>query len=143
VDWLFPAEKERSNNNGETNGRKDAARPVLGDVRMTNAEVRKVIEGFELIVDACVSGEEERANHKQCVRHYQSMMQILTKHTYYTDDELTCFKNESHEFVQIWMELYGYDGCTNYMHIMSCGHVLFYMHKFKCLYRYSQQDWEA
>jgi hypothetical protein len=63
------------------------------------------------------------------------MMQILTKHTGYTDEELTCFKEESDKFMQIWMELCGYDGCTNDMRIVNWGHVLFYMRKYKCLYR--------
>jgi hypothetical protein len=56
VDGFFPDEKERRNNNGETNGRIYRAKLVLGDVRMTNAKVRKVIQVFELIVNACVSG---------------------------------------------------------------------------------------
>jgi hypothetical protein len=35
VDWFFPAQKEKINNNGETNGRRNTSRLVLGDVRMT------------------------------------------------------------------------------------------------------------
>jgi hypothetical protein len=89
-DWFFPAEKGEISSNGERNGRRDAATLVLADMRMTNSKVRKVIEGFVLVIDAYVSGEEERANHNQCVKHYENMMQILTKHTEYTGEELTC-----------------------------------------------------
>jgi hypothetical protein len=74
------------NNNGETSGRRYAARRVLGDVILTNVKVHNAIEGCELIVDACVRGEEERANHEQCVRYYRNMIQILKK---------------SHEFMRI------------------------------------------
>jgi hypothetical protein len=143
VDWFFPAEKEKNNNNGESGIRRDVARLMLGDIRLTNAKVRKVITNFDLITDACVTGEEEKNKHKQCVSHYKNMMAVPTKHTDYTDDEISSFKEESHEFIIIWMELYGYEGCTHYIHILSCGHVLLYMVKYKCLYRYSQQWWEA
>jgi hypothetical protein len=65
-------------------------------------------------------------------------------HTYYISEELTCFKEKSYEFIQIWMVLYGYDDCTHYSHIISCGQVLFYMVKYtSCLYHYSQQGWKT
>jgi hypothetical protein len=35
-------------------------------MRMMNDKLRKVIDGFELIDDACKSGEEEREDHTQC-----------------------------------------------------------------------------
>jgi hypothetical protein len=40
------------------------------------------------------------------------------------------------------MELTAYDGCTNYTHLYSSGHMHWYMRKLQCLYWYSQQGWE-
>jgi hypothetical protein len=36
----------------------------------------------------------------------------------------------------------GYDGCTNYMHMVGAGHVKFYLKKWRNLNRYSNQGWE-
>jgi hypothetical protein len=41
------------------------------------------------------------------------------------------------------MSLVGQDGITNYTHIVSLGHLAFYMKEWGNLYRYSQQRWEA
>ena len=36
----------------------------------------------------------------------------------------------------------GYDGCTNYMHMVGAGHVKFYLKKWRNLNRYSNKGWE-
>jgi hypothetical protein len=43
---------------------------------------------------------------------------------------------------QVWMELHGLDGCTNYTHMLSSGHMAEFMFKWRNLYRFSQQGWE-
>jgi hypothetical protein len=38
--------------------------------------------------------------------------------------------------------LYSYAGCTNYIHLLSSGHIAEYMFRWRNLHRFSQQGWE-
>jgi hypothetical protein len=40
------------------------------------------------------------------------------------------------------MQLHGLDGCTNYTHMLSSGHLAEYMFKWRNLYRFFQKGWE-
>ena len=41
------------------------------------------------------------------------------------------------------MDLIGYDGITNYIHMLGAGHIRFFLKKWKNLHRFSNQGWEA
>jgi hypothetical protein len=41
-----------------------------------------------------------------------------------------------------WISVTGREGMTNYIHMLGAGHVTYYLHKKKNLYRYSNQAWE-
>jgi len=42
-----------------------------------------------------------------------------------------------------WIEVFGNEGITNYIHMLGSGHILYFIKKYGCLYLYSQQGWEA
>lgn len=37
----------------------------------------------------------------------------------------------------------GYDGVTNYIHMLGAGHIRYYLRKWKNLHRFQNQGWEA
>jgi hypothetical protein len=39
--------------------------------------------------------------------------------------------------------LVGRDGCSNYTHLIASRHIVFFLHEWANLYKYSQQGWEA
>ena len=61
----------------------------------------------------------------------------------YTAHDLEQFQEESMQFFQSWINLYGRHGVTNYIHMIGVGHFLGYMKKYGNLNKYSQQGWEA
>ena len=72
----------------------------------------------------------------QCIPNYRDGMIILRRHLEFTDDDLKQFQNHMDTWFQIWMQLHASEGCTNYTHLISSGHIAEYM------YRFSQQGWE-
>ena len=40
------------------------------------------------------------------------------------------------------MDLTGREGMTNYIHLLGAGHIIYYLFKYRNLYRYSNQSWE-
>jgi hypothetical protein len=60
----------------------------------------------------------------------------------FTDDEIHQFQVNIDDFFQVWVRLYSYAGCTNYIHLFSSGHIAEYMFRWRNLHRFSQQGWE-
>ena len=61
----------------------------------------------------------------------------------YKKEELKSFVEHADNFFQLWVELYGHQGITNYIHMIGSGHFEEYMAKWGNLNKYFQQGWEA
>jgi hypothetical protein len=46
------------------------------------------------------------------------------------------------DFFEIWIDLFGEEGLSNYIHLLGAGHMLYFLEKHDCLYLFSQQGWE-
>lgn len=47
-----------------------------------------------------------------------------------------------YDFFTIWLNLVGYDGITNYVHMLGSGHIRFFLRKWGNLYKLQNQGWE-
>lgn len=70
-------------------------------------------------------------------------MNILTSHRELSNDEIETFQTLVDDFFESWLDIFGYQGITNYIHMLGSGHVHYFLTRYKCLYLYSQQGWEA
>jgi hypothetical protein len=68
--------------------------------------------------------------------------QALQQKTDFTDEEIEAFQLQADEFFSRWAALAGYDGVTNYIHMLGAGHIRYYLQKWRNLNRYSNQGWE-
>ncbi len=67
----------------------------------------------------------------------------MTRHSEPNDDDIEEFQSLIDDFYEKWIEIFGDEGITNYIHMLSSGHVMYFMKKYGCLYLYSQQGWES
>jgi hypothetical protein len=67
------------------------------------------------------------------------LLLLCVKKKDFTDDEIHQFQVNIDDFFQVWVRLYSYAGCTNYIHLLSSGQ---YMFRWQNLHRISQQGWE-
>jgi hypothetical protein len=70
-------------------------------------------------------------------------MKKLCQHQDFTDSDIESFQNDFDIFYQDWLKLHEKDGITNYIHLMSAGHMADYMYEWRNLYKHSQQGWES
>jgi hypothetical protein len=49
----------------------------------------------------------------------------------------------SGKFMEDWVDLFQGRHMTNYIHIIGSGHLTYFAHHYKNLYRFSQQGWES
>ena len=61
----------------------------------------------------------------------------------YTRNELKDYEVHTDKFYQLWIDLHGRHGMTNYIHMLGSGHMYEYMVRWGNLTKYSQQGWEA
>jgi hypothetical protein len=43
-------------------------------------------------------------------------------------------------FFATWLDVFGEEGITKYIHMLGSGHITYFLKKYGCLYLYSQQD---
>jgi len=57
--------------------------------------------------------------------------------------QIDAFQKIADDFFSGWLDLVGYDGITNYIHLLGAGHIRYFLKKWRNLHRFSNQGWEA
>jgi hypothetical protein len=117
---------------------------LLEPIQVRNQIARKMIAKIDVIVEAAVpdSDQDFRAKVISAVSAYKEAISLLTMHRNLSAEEKELFQDKIDEFYEQWIDLFGEEGMTNYIHILGSGHMLYFLQKYDCLYLYSQQGWE-
>jgi hypothetical protein len=75
-------------------------------------------------------------------RGFNAATGIMRQKSDFADDQIQLFQAIIDDFFQVWVRLYSYAGCTNYIHLLSSGHIAEYMFRWQNLHCFSQQGWE-
>lgn len=103
----------------------------------------KIVNHIERLVSLSVIDESRAALWTIAVENYRSAMDLLRQKEDFTNDGIAMFQKHADLFFQNWVKLHGNAGVTNYIHMMGSGHFAEYLYKWRNLYQYSQQGWEA
>lgn len=71
------------------------------------------------------------------------MKQALRQKESFTDEDIVAFQNLADEYFREWLAVVGYDGITNYVHMLGAGHIRYYLKKWRNLNRFQNQGWES
>ena len=117
---------------------------TLEPLQVRNQTARKIIASFDIIVEDAVpeSDRDFKAKVISAITSYREAMKLLTLHRNLNEDEVEEFQDHIDDFYELWIDLFGEEGITNYIHILGSGHMLYFLKKYNCLYMYSQQGWE-
>jgi len=118
----------------------------MGGIKFANWRARRIVEFLPEIIDLCLPGndqEVEREKWKNVVESYQATMQLLMQKEDFTQEQIDNFQCSADLFFSRWIDLVGYSGMTNYIHMLGAGHVRYYLQKWGNLNRFSNQGWEA
>jgi hypothetical protein len=132
-----------ANNSTEWECATDDKRKEIGTITMDNVRTRTIIGRIELLIEECIVVEEDKTKWLASIPKFREGMVKLRSRDDFDADAIAAFQRDIDEFFQLWVELWGLEGCTNYIHMMSSGHLSTYLFKWKNLYRHSQQGWEA
>ena len=73
-------------------------------------------------------GRTEKENALGAMQYRKAMLK-LRQHADFTDDDIAEFQHDFDLFFRDWVELYGKNRLTNYVHLLSSGHISEYLCK--------------
>ena len=83
--------------------------------------------------------ESEVLKWEKAMRLLKESMAWIRKRDDFTDADIDSFQATADEFIELWIDLNGSEGMSNYLHDLAAGHFSYYLRKYRNLYRYSQQ----
>jgi hypothetical protein len=139
-----PWRKGRKGNWRLTTTQNSNKEKTIGDQGMPNTHVRRFLDAFDQLADNFLWYDEERKEQwKKAMANWRKLMELARQREDFTDEEIDTFSSQCDDFFELWVDLTGLEGMTNYIHMIGCGHMTYYLKEWKNLYRYSQQGWEA
>jgi hypothetical protein len=108
-----------------------------------NMRTRAMMARLELLMEEYIVEEEDKAKWLACIPKFRDGMIKLRSKEDFEGDAVAAFQKDTDKFFQLWVELWGLEGVTNYIHMMPSGHLTTYLFKWKNLCQHSQQGWEA
>ncbi len=116
---------------------------VIENVQVRNQTGRKIISRVDKLIEAAIQEEATRAKLIRALQYFTTAMQVLTRHRNLTPEEKEFVQANFDDYFELWVEIFGRDGQSNYIHMIGSGHIEYFLDKYDCLYLYSQQGWEA
>jgi hypothetical protein len=115
---------------------------TVGIICLDDNCIQKILNHYELLVELSVCNQARLQKYNFGTNEYRNAMVILCQKREFVDEEIVMFQTHIDLWFQAWNELWGSEGCTNYTHMLSSGHMVEYMFKWRNMYRFSQQGWE-
>jgi hypothetical protein len=115
---------------------------ILEPISVRNNMSRCIINNIDKIIEGAISNETA-GTLIVALSKYKEAIDLLTKHRELSEDEQDHFQDLIDDFYQSWIDVFGDEGVTNYIHLLSSGHIHYFLRRYGCLYLYSQQGWEA
>jgi hypothetical protein len=115
----------------------------LGAITVDNNRVRRVMQSIALLTEYCLVDVGKRTKWNTAVKEYNKAMELLRMRRSLTDAEIQRFQLHADRFANLYVALEGYDGQTNYTHLLISGHLADYLQYWRNLYIHSQQGWGA
>jgi hypothetical protein len=110
---------------------------------MDNGKTQKLVDSSELLNNACIVDDSKRDQWKECIPYYRSAMKKVSSKEDFNTAAIVSFQQDFDKYFQIWVKLHSYKGITNYIHMLSSGHISVYLAHWKNLYHHLQQGQEA
>ena len=129
--WMFPIAKDQKS--------------IDNKFSLKNSLSRSMFLKIDRIIEEALKyhGSSYRQEWKLVIVLYLEIVEILLLRKPFTDDMIYDLQSKIDVYYVKWIKLTGRNGMTNYIHFMGSGHVVYYLFKYRNLYRYSQQGFEA
>jgi hypothetical protein len=78
----------------------------------------------------------------ECFQDLSEIMTTLRKHDDFSDFDIHCIESKINAWTPIWIALTGREGMPNYTHVLTSGHMIYYLKRWRNVNRFRNQGWE-
>ena len=126
---------------------------------MTGSHAKKCMEGMKELITLCYSSQFDEAstNPRKTRKRNEAlekkwhdldsvfvpMVKKLEQKEDFSDSDIADTHRLTALFMHHYVDIFGMDGITNYVHLLGAGHITYYLLKYRNIARFSQQGWEA
>ena len=115
----------------------------VGPQTMPNYYARQFMDHINILIDECIEEGQRKEDLIEMFANYNNFVRMARSRDDLTDEEIDQCQQYGDQFYKLRVLLFGYNGITNYIHMVGAGHFKHYLLKYRNLYRFSQQGWEA
>jgi hypothetical protein len=112
----------------------DENRKKLLPLCLDNKCCKAAIQSIDTVIEFLFTYNNQPKKYEECILLLCQLFVKLQKKTPFLDKEIIDFQRTTDEWFQRWTDLEGWEGCTNYTHML-------FHHR--NLYIFSNQSWEA
>ena len=129
--WTFPINKERDG--------------VASEFSLKGEFGRSILAKSSRLVDIALKyhTQTERDEYNAVLSKYHEVLKFLNRREEFSPQMIQEFQKLCDEYGQMWRDVAGRDGQTNYEHNISSSHCTHFFDLYGNLYRFSQQGFEA
>jgi hypothetical protein len=81
------------------------------------------VANAEELIDLCAPESDRKEQLLFAIRKFNAATGIMRQKSDFSDEQIQLFQANIDDFFQVWVRLYSYAGCTNYIHLLSSGHI--------------------
>ena len=115
----------------------------LGPITMDNVRTHRIVDVLDVVIVFCEANEDRKTLWTSALNNYRTTMVLLRQRDDFTDDMIVSYQYHADKSFQAWVLLWQEEGITNYIHMIGAGRIADYLFKWRNLYHFSQQVWEA
>jgi hypothetical protein len=106
---------------------------------LDNERCKSALAAIDTVIDFLFTVDNQPEKYKQCISLFRELFVKLRKKTPFSDPEILDFQRVTDDWFQMWMDLEGWEGCTNYTHMLGSGHVADLLFHLRNLFVFSNQ----
>jgi hypothetical protein len=95
-----------------------------------------------IIKKALALEESHKDDWFKVVKNMTWILMNLRQQEYFTDEKIVSMGLSLDEHNVDWISLVGKEGMTNYTHLLTSGHIVYYLKYWRNVYLYSNKGWE-
>jgi len=112
-------------------------------ITFTAWRVKKILDRLTELMPHLKLEGPRLAQWQHMLAKYLEVLKLAFQHEEFEDpEEIELFQDVVDEWFYLYVELLGFPGQTNYIHLLGSGHLYEYVKMWGSLYRYQQQGWE-
>jgi len=111
--------------------RGEAGKTDIGEVKMSEKAAKKFLESIEKLYPVCLPlQDQQRDTFIELIAIFKDIIVTLDRKEEFSDEQINNLQAKIDLHSELWIDLAGIDGQTNYYHYLSSGHVAYFLFKY-------------